>query len=90
MIYAIGSGWVWPQGKEESAEFKKMAGDSFKVGEWNNLRIRCEGERIQIWVNDTRTADVVDDRFSEGSFALQHHGKGDVHRFRNIRVRELK
>lgn len=90
MIYAIGSGWVWPKGADESKRFKEMAGDAFRTGEWNHFRIRCEGKRIQIRVNGTLTADVEDDRFAKGSIALQHHGKGDVHRFRNIRIRPLK
>ena len=89
MIYAIGSGWVWPKGDEESKRFKAMAGDSFRVGEWNRFRIRAEGEHLQIWVNDTLTADVKDGTFSRGAIALQHHGKGDVHRFRKVRIREL-
>ena len=89
MIYAIGSGWVWPNGKEESAEFKQMAGDCFDNEKWNQFRIRCEGEQIQIWINGTQTADVQDNRFASGSVALQHHGKGGLHRFRNIKLRKL-
>ncbi len=88
MIYAIGSGWVWPKGDADKAKFREMAKDSFRVGEWNHFRIRCEGERIRIWVNDTLTADVRDAQFSEGAIALQHHGKGDVHRFRSVQIRE--
>jgi uncharacterized sulfatase len=90
MIYAIGSGWVWPKGAEQTKRFYKMAGDSFKDGQWNAFRIVCQGERIQIWINGVQSADVRDDRFRRGSVALQHHGKGGVHLFRNIRIRELK
>ena len=89
MIYAIGSGWVWPKGAEATKRFREMTGDAFKDGQWNRFRIRCEGERIQVWVNGVQSADVRDARFRSGSVALQHHGKGDVHRFRNIRIREL-
>ncbi|MDH3585263.1 MAG: DUF1080 domain-containing protein, partial [Phycisphaerae bacterium] len=89
MIYAIGRGWVWPKGKEQAATFKKMAGDCFKEGEWNRFRVRCQGDHVQIWVNDVKTADVHDKMFTEGVIAVQHHGKGNVHRFRNIRIREL-
>lgn len=89
MIYAIGSGWVWPRGAEEKERFQQMAEGAFKVGQWNEFRIRCHGQQIEIWLNGTKTADVKDDRFSAGSVALQHHGKGDVHRFRNIRIRPL-
>jgi len=88
-IYAIGSGWVWPKGQEEEKRFKEMAGDSFKPDDWNQLRIRCEGDHIRIWVNGTLTADVHDSTFAKGAVALQHHGKGGVHRFRNIRLLDL-
>ena len=89
MIYAIGSGWVWPVGKEQSQQFKEMSQGAFRSGEWNRFRIRCEGQRLQIWINDRPTADVRDARHSGGSVALQHHGKGGLHRFRNIRLRPL-
>ncbi len=89
-IFAIGKGWVWPKNNEEAQQFKKMAGECFKNGEWNRFKVRCQGSRIQIWVNGVKTADVEDKLFREGVIAIQHHGKGDVHRFRNIRVRELK
>lgn len=89
MIYAIGSGWVWPKGKEETARFHEMADDSFKDNDWNHLRVRADGDHLQIWINDTLTADVRDARHAAGSIALQHHGKGDVHKFRNIRLLPL-
>ncbi|MDX1564449.1 MAG: DUF1080 domain-containing protein [Phycisphaeraceae bacterium] len=88
-IYAIGKGWVWPKNKEEKARFEKMAGDCFKDGQWNRFRIRCVGKKIQIRVNGVLTADLEDGLFSSGVVALQHHGKGEVHRFRNIRIRPL-
>ncbi len=89
MIYAIGSGWVWPKGAEQTKRFQAMSAGAFDNTKWNTFRIRCEGDRIQIWVNDKQTADVRDDRHKRGSVALQHHGKGGVHRFRNVRLREL-
>lgn len=89
MIYAIGSGWVWPKGDEETRRFKEMSKDAFDNTKWNTFRIRCEGDHIQIWVNDIKTADVRDARFAKGNVALQHHGKGGLHRFRNIKLRKL-
>lgn len=88
-IYGIGAGWIWPKGKEEEKRFREMAGESFDPDDWNAIRIRCEGDHIQIWVNDTLTADVRDSTFVKGVVALQHHGKGGVHRFRSIRIQEL-
>ena len=89
-IYAIGKGWVFgPKGKDWEPFFK-ISGDSYKPGEWNKFKVKCVGNKIQVWVNGHLTADVTDDKFKEGVFALQHHGKGDVHKFRNVRVREIK
>jgi hypothetical protein len=88
-IYAIGQGWVHPA-KNQWGEFSKVAGDCFKNGEWNTFRVKAVGDHIQIWINGHQTTDVRDRRFAEGAFALQHHGKGDVHRFRNIRVKQIK
>ena len=90
MIYAIGSGWVWPVGAEQAKQFAAMSKDAFDNEKWNTFRIRCEGDHIEIWVNDKQTADVHDDRFTKGNIALQHHGKGGLHRFRNVKLRELK
>ncbi len=89
MIYAIGSGWVWPKGAEETKRFEKMSKDAFDNAKWNTFRIRCEGDSLQIWVNDQQTADVRDARFAKGNIALQHHGKGGLHRFRSIKLRKL-
>ena len=66
-----------------------MVGEAFADNEWNAFRIRCQGDHIQIWINGVQTADVHDPRFRRGSVALQHHGKGGVHHFRNIRLRKF-
>ena len=66
-----------------------MAQGAFKRGQWNRFRIRCQGDHLMIWVNDRKTADLRDGRFASGAVALQHHGKGDVHRFRRVLIREL-
>ena len=88
-IYAIAKGWVWPKNKDETTAFQEMAGDSFKEGQWNTFRVICEGDHVRIFVNGVKTADLRDKLFDKGVIAIQHHGKGDVHRFRNIRIREL-
>lgn len=91
MIYAIGLGaWVWPKEVAMRTAFEKDAKNNFDNAKWNSFRIRCDGDRIQVWINDKPIADVRDDRFAEGSVALQHHGKGGVHRFRNVKIRQLQ
>jgi hypothetical protein len=89
-IYGIGKGYVLPEGAKDWAAFYKTAGDCFKAGQWNKFRIKCEGSKIQIWINGHQTADVESKLFTKGVFALQHHGRGGVHRFRNIRIKTLK
>ena len=89
-IYGIGKGWVSPAKKSAWPDFYKNAADCFVEGQWNKIRLRCLNDHIQVWINGVKTSDVKDKRFTEGHFALQHHGKGDVHSFRNIKVKELK
>ena len=90
MLYAIGSGgWVWPKGDDQRRQFFADVGNAFRPGKWNHFRIRCEAERLQIWVNGILATDIVDDRHKEGRICLQHHGKGGVHRYRNVAIRRL-
>ena len=89
-LYAIGSGgWVWPKGEDQQTEFYDRAGDAFRKGKWNHFRVRCLGKQIRIWVNGILTTDIEDTKHSSGRIALQHHGKGETHYYRNVRVREL-
>ncbi|HEY1064937.1 MAG TPA: DUF1080 domain-containing protein, partial [Pirellulales bacterium] len=32
---------------------------AFKPNEWNEYRIRCEGPRVQLWINDVATVDYT-------------------------------
>ena len=89
-IYAIGKGWVLPAKGKSWDGFYKVAGDCYKPGEWNKFVIKAVGNHIQIWINGHKSTDIKDDRFTKGQIALQHHGKGDMHFFRNIRIKELK
>lgn len=90
MLYAISSGgWVWPKDEQQRAEFFARSGNAFRSGKWNHFRIKAEGEKIQIWVNGILVNDVMDDRHRSGRIALQHHGKGGLHRYRNVLIRRL-
>ncbi|MHC4836916.1 MAG: 3-keto-disaccharide hydrolase [Planctomycetota bacterium] len=77
-------GWLDPnEGKEEARAAFDPAG-------WNHYRIRCEGDRIQSWVNGVPCADWRDDMDAEGHVALQVHGgaKTDVW-WRGLRIERL-
>jgi len=64
-----------------------------KKGDWNRYRIRAQGRRVELWVNDVKTADFVepDDKIpGTGHIAVQVHGAGKVRvHYRNIEIREL-
>ena len=74
----------------------------FKDDQWNHFRIRCQGDRIQTWVNGVACADVKDSMDDSGIIGSQVHGNISVSgrvskkpyvkhqvRFRNIRIRLL-
>ena len=75
---------------ESIAAFRARAGEAFKRHDWNRYRITCIGRRLRIEVNGVVTTDVEDAMDSSGVIGLQHHGeKGQVYRFRNLRIHEL-
>lgn len=60
---------------------------------WNTYRIRCEGRRVRLWINDLQTVDYIepDETLEQaGVIGLQiHSGPPCEVRYRNIRLREL-
>lgn len=64
-------------------------------GKWNDYRVVAKGNRLQHFINEALTAEVIDSQTdkssSEGVIALQIHvGPPMVVRFKNITLRELK
>lgn len=61
--------------------------------DWNDYRIRCEGRRIQLWINGLPTVDFLesdDDIEPTGIIGLQIHEGGPAEaRYKNIRIKEL-
>lgn len=61
--------------------------------DWNDFRIRCEGPRIQIWINDIQTVDYTeqDPKIPQrGIIGLQiHSGPPAQIAYRNIYIKEL-
>ncbi len=73
------------------------------LGEWNDYRIRAEGNRIQIWLNGVQTVDytetqgvVLQDGKSmviqpTGIIAVQIHGGAtSIVRYKDLMIEELK
>lgn len=63
-----------------------------KQGEWNTMRLRVDGDRVQTWLNGTPMVDFKDEKIGkgEGSIALQIHSGGGIKvRWRNLVIEEL-
>jgi len=63
-----------------------------KPGEWNTMRIRVVGERVQTWLNGQLMVDLSDEKIGKanGSIALQiHEGGGIKVEWRNLVIEEL-
>ncbi len=92
-------GIVWldvatPKARQDAAKA------AFRKGDWNEMRVRCEGPHIQTWVNGVLVTDVLDDVDKKGYIGLQMHvqyaPKKEGEKFvpglswwRNPRIREL-
>ncbi len=66
----------------------------YKPNEWNDYRIRCQGKRIRIWVNDYQTVDYEESEDgieATGLIGLQvHSGPPTEVWYRNLRIKELQ
>ncbi len=87
-------GWIHPKKPIENPYNKENwtaeRKNAFKREEWNKYKIKCLGDRIQIWVNGVKTSDLRDGTDTKGLIAIQHHGeKGQVYQFRNLRLKKL-
>ncbi len=85
--------WLYPRSNDpnSAAAFVASTKGAFKRYDWNRYRIHCVGSSIRIYVNGVLTTDYIDTMDREGYLAIQHHGEaGQIYRFRNLRLRELK
>lgn len=79
----LGEGW-WGSLYDESRRNKILArapatelAKVLKKDDWNDYRIRCQGKRIQLWINDLQTVDYTeaDDKIeTSGLIGVQIHG----------------
>lgn len=89
--------WQWPPKKGDKVEAGKAhfakpeVSGALKRNGWNKYRIVCKGDHLQIFVNGVQITDIRDTTDKAGPIGIQHHGeKGQVYRFRNLRIKELK
>lgn len=79
----LGEGW-WGSLYDESRRNKILAAADkaviaavLKLDDWNDYTIRCEGPRIQLWINGRQTVDYTepDDKIERsGIIGVQIHG----------------
>jgi hypothetical protein len=81
---SYGRGWLF----EIPEEKEKILNE----GDWNQMVIKVEGDRVMTWLNNELMADLTDDKIgrASGVVALQIHDGGDVKvKWRNIYLREI-
>ena len=95
----LGDGW-WGCLYDESRRRKVLAGppkaDRAKIirrDGWNDYTIRCQGRRIQLWINGVQTVDYTEPDASipqTGVIGLQIHGGPPSEAwYKDIRIKEL-
>jgi hypothetical protein len=71
------------------------------AGEWNKMRVRCQGPVVAVWINDVEIQNInmddhkekgkgelpLCDRPRKGLIGLQNHG--DLVDFRNLEIRKI-
>jgi hypothetical protein len=67
---------------------KKSASAEKPPGEWNRMRIRCEGEKVTVWVNGTLMNEGTGLSATRGAICLQCEG-GEIH-FRKIELTPIE
>ncbi len=59
------------------------------LNKWNSYKIKCEANRLQVWINDILTVDIEDSDLIEGYIALQAAETGQI-RFKNAVLQKLR
>jgi hypothetical protein len=94
-------GSVWGGLYDESRRNKmlvqpdqKLLDEIVKKDDWNEMRIRCEGPRIQVWLNGKQTVDYTEEDADiprEGIIGLQIHGGPPAEAwYKDVQIRDLK
>ncbi len=81
---SYGRGWLI---KPDPAKDKAL-----KMGEWNTMKIRVDGDTITSWLNGTEMITLTDEKIGqgEGSVALQIHDGGGIKvKWKNLEITEL-
>ncbi len=61
-----------------------------RPGRWNQGRIYAQGERIVVYINRRKTADIRAARSASGRIGFQIHEPTEWIEYRNVRVKEIR
>lgn len=81
---SYGRGWLIKPEKEKDAYLK--------MGEWNHMRIICNGDTVKTFLNGHEMVSLTDEKIGDGKggIALQIHDGGGIKvKWRNIQLTEL-
>ena len=82
-------------GREWLYQIPEEKENILKMGEWNTMRIRAQGDRVTTWLNGVEMVNAKDDKIgkSQGRISLQIHsvGKGDLIKvsWKNLKLKQL-
>lgn len=81
---SYGRGWLVKPDPEKDKHLK--------FGEWNDIKVRVQGDRVVTWLNGVEMVDFSDPKIGEGEgqIALQIHSGGGLKiSWRNLKLKEL-
>ncbi|MFL5772832.1 MAG: DUF1080 domain-containing protein [Flavisolibacter sp.] len=81
---SYGRGWlIQPKPEDEN---------QLKVGEWNSMKIKVQGDEVTTWLNGHQMVYIKDEKIGkgEGFIALQIHDGGGIKvRWKELKIKEL-
>lgn len=83
---SYGRGWLIKPTDGKDTKYLKM-------GEWNTMRIKVQGDKVTTWLNGHKMISLTDAKIGSlsGQIALQIHDGGGIKvRWRNLSVKKLK
>jgi len=81
---SYGRGWI--------AQITKEQEEFLKVGDWNTLRIKVQGDNVTSWLNGNEMVNLTDAKIGagQGRIALQIHDGGGIKvAWRNLKLKTL-
>ncbi|MEX0883027.1 MAG: DUF1080 domain-containing protein [Cyclobacteriaceae bacterium] len=81
---SYGRGWLVKPDPEKDK--------NLKFGEWNDIKVRVQGDHVTTWLNGVEMVDYTDEKIGEGEgqIALQIHSGGGLKiSWRDLELKEL-